>query len=97
MLKIVSYNLRSVWDGDGANAFPNRAGGILEKIREEKPDVIEGQGEGETPVITIETDNSFIKQRQRTPWIIGTAIITLIFCIVAVSGYRYYRRYINRL
>lgn len=40
MLKIVSYNLRSVWDGDGANAFPNRAGGILEKIREEKPDVI---------------------------------------------------------
>lgn len=40
MLKIVSYNLRSVWNGDGANAFPNRAGGILEKIREEKPDVI---------------------------------------------------------
>ena len=64
-------------------------------VIEERPDVIEGQGEGETPVITIETDNSFIKQRQRTPWIIGTAIITLIFCIVAVSGYRYYRRYIN--
>ena len=40
MLKIVSYNLSSVWDGDGINAFPLRAGGILEKIREEKPDVI---------------------------------------------------------
>lgn len=64
-------------------------------IIEEKPDVIEGQGEGETPVITIETDNSFIKQRQRIPWIIGTSIITLIFCIVAVWGYRYYRRYVN--
>lgn len=64
-------------------------------VIEEKPDVIEGQGEGETPVITIETDNSFTKQRQRTPWIIGTAIITLIFCIVAVWGYRYYRRYVN--
>ena len=64
-------------------------------VIEEKPDVIEGQGEGETPVITIETDNSFIKQRRRTPWIIATAIITLIFCIVAVWGYRYYRRYVN--
>ena len=40
MLKIVSYNLRSVWDGDGVNCFPNRAGGILEKINAEKPDVI---------------------------------------------------------
>ena len=40
MLKIVSYNLRGAWVGDGINCFIHRVGGILEKIREEKPDVI---------------------------------------------------------
>ena len=40
MLKIVSFNLRCVWDGDGVNCFLNRAAGILQKISEEKPDVI---------------------------------------------------------
>ncbi|MBO5670474.1 MAG: endonuclease/exonuclease/phosphatase family protein [Clostridia bacterium] len=40
MLKIVSFNLRCVWDGDGVNCFPNRAAGILLKIWAEKPDVI---------------------------------------------------------
>lgn len=40
MLKIVSFNLRCVWDGDGVNCFLNRAAGILEKIGQEKPDVI---------------------------------------------------------
>ena len=40
MLKIVSFNLRCVWDGDDVNCFLNRAAGILQKISEEKPDVI---------------------------------------------------------
>ena len=40
MLKIVSFNLRCVWNGDGVNCFPNRAAGILLKIWAEKPDVI---------------------------------------------------------
>lgn len=40
MLKIVTFNLRSVWDGDGVNCFLNRGAGIMQKIGEEKPDVI---------------------------------------------------------
>ena len=40
-LKIVSYNLRSVWNkGDGVNCFIHRAGMILDKIGQEQPDVI---------------------------------------------------------
>lgn len=40
MLKIVSFNLRCVWDGDGVNCFLNRAAGIVHKINAEKPDVV---------------------------------------------------------
>lgn len=64
-------------------------------IIEEKPEVVEGQIEGETPVITIETGNSIAKPRRRMPWIIGTAIATLLICIVVVLGNKYYRTYIN--
>lgn len=64
-------------------------------IIEEKPDVVEGQTEGETPVITIETDNDLLGPKRRTPWMIGTAIVTLLVCIAAVCGYRYYRKYVN--
>lgn len=39
-LKIVTYNLRCCWDGDGINSFIHRAGMIWEKFREEKPDVV---------------------------------------------------------
>lgn len=39
-MKIVTFNLRSVWIGDGINGFIHRAGMILNKIDEEQPDVI---------------------------------------------------------
>ena len=39
-MKIVSFNLRCVYAGDGINAFPNRAASILLKIESEQPDVI---------------------------------------------------------
>ena len=41
-LKIVSYNIRTLFSHpiDGANSFIHRAGMILEKIAQEKPDVI---------------------------------------------------------
>lgn len=40
-LKIVTYNLRCPYDyGDGVNSFIHRSGMILDKIAEEKPDVI---------------------------------------------------------
>lgn len=64
-------------------------------IIEEKPDVIEGQGEGETPVITIETDKDLPKPKRRTPWIVATAITTALLCVAMVCGYKYYRTYIN--
>lgn len=38
--KIVSFNLRCEWSGDGNNNFLSRAGGIIEKINAEKPQVI---------------------------------------------------------
>ena len=38
--KIVSFNLRCEWGGDGKNNFLSRAGGIVEKINAEKPQVI---------------------------------------------------------
>ncbi len=38
--KIVSFNLRCVFDGDGKNNFLSRAGGIINRINKEKPDVI---------------------------------------------------------
>ena len=39
-LKIVTFNLRCVYKGDGINAFINRLGLITEKIVSEVPDVI---------------------------------------------------------
>ena len=45
-IKIVSFNLRCVWKGDGINAFIFRAGMIYDKIMREMPDVIAFQ---ETP------------------------------------------------
>lgn len=38
--KIVSLNIRCVWDKDGVNSFIHRIGLICDKIAEEKPDVI---------------------------------------------------------
>ena len=41
-LKIVTYNIRQPWDWaeDGVNSFIHRAGMVLTKIDEEKPDVL---------------------------------------------------------
>ena len=39
-IKIVTYNLRSVWKGDGINGFIHRAGMIFDKINKELPDII---------------------------------------------------------
>ena len=39
-MKIVSFNIRCAWNGDGINSFIHRIGLIYEKINAEKPDVI---------------------------------------------------------
>ena len=39
-LKIVSFNIRGAWKGDGINNFLHRAGGILFKLDREQPDVV---------------------------------------------------------
>ena len=39
-MRIVTFNLRCPWDGDGVNSFIHRAGMIYGKIRAERPDVI---------------------------------------------------------
>lgn len=39
-MKIVNFNVRCVWNKDGINAFPRRAGGILTDIDAQKPDII---------------------------------------------------------
>ncbi len=39
-MKIVTYNLRCVWDGDGINGFMHRAGMLYDKICDDKPDII---------------------------------------------------------
>lgn len=64
-------------------------------VIEERPDVVEGQADGETPVITIETHNTILKPKRRTPWVIGTAIVTLLLCAAAFLAYRYHRTYVD--
>lgn len=39
-IKVVSWNLRTLWNGDGVNSFIHRAGMIYDKIKKEKPDII---------------------------------------------------------
>jgi endonuclease/exonuclease/phosphatase family metal-dependent hydrolase len=39
-MKIVTFNIRCVWDDDGINSFMHRVGLIYDKIRSEKPDII---------------------------------------------------------
>lgn len=39
-MKIVSFNVRCVYEGDGENAFIYRKGGIIHKIQSEAPDII---------------------------------------------------------
>ncbi len=39
-IKIVTFNLRCVWDGDGQNAFIHRVGMIYDKLTKELPDIV---------------------------------------------------------
>ena len=39
-MKIVTFNLRCAWAEDGVNSFIHRGGMILEKIKDEKPDLL---------------------------------------------------------
>ena len=77
-------------------------------VIEKKPDVIEGQTEGETPVITIEETPSdsprgeFInveRERVNNPrrwlWFVGGLLLSALLCVAAVMGWGYYRTYIN--
>jgi len=70
-------------------------------IIDEKPEIIPGQGEGETPVILIEDDGEDAptvqqpRPRRRWPWVVGTAIATMLLCLLVFLGYNYYRNYIN--
>ena len=39
-MKIVTFNLRSRYKGDGINSFVHRAVLLCDKIEEERPDII---------------------------------------------------------
>lgn len=69
-------------------------------IIEEKPDVIPGQGKGEVPLIVVERDQKEpeetiapAKTVRRLPWIIGSAVLTFIICIVLLAVWHHYRSY----
>lgn len=73
-------------------------------IVDDEPMVVQGQGEGEIPVITIEEapfDSSRGEQiankktTRRWPWFVGGVVISALLCVVAVFGLRYYRTYID--
>lgn len=64
-------------------------------IIEEKPEIIEGQSEGETPVLTIEMDNEIPKSTRKMPWIIATILIPVLACVITLLAYKYYRTYYN--
>lgn len=74
-------------------------------IVDDDPKVIPGQGEGETPVITIEETssdtprgemvNTISTPARRWTWFICGLLLSALLCIAAVVGWRYYRTYIN--
>ncbi len=39
-MKLVTFNIRCAWNNDGINSFRHRAGTILWRIREERPDIV---------------------------------------------------------
>jgi endonuclease/exonuclease/phosphatase family metal-dependent hydrolase len=39
-MKVVSFNIRTLWDRDGINSFIHRIGLIYDKINSEKPDLV---------------------------------------------------------
>lgn len=73
-------------------------------IVDDEPKVIPGQGEGETPMITIENSsdepNGVNKvandnRQHRWLWFVGGLLISALISIATVAGWRYYRTYIN--
>lgn len=74
---------------------------ILEKpiiVIDEKPEVIPGQGEGETPVIVIERVKSqppldvvTVKPRRHWPWMLAAVFAAILLGLAAIGGYWYYR------
>lgn len=74
-------------------------------IVDDEPKVISGQGEGETPTITIETSPTPSLGREKVMgndrlqhrwlWFAGGLLISAIVCIAIAAGWRYYRTYIN--
>ena len=40
MMKIVTFNIRCPWVDDGINSLPHRLGAILDKIDNERPDIV---------------------------------------------------------
>lgn len=71
-------------------------------IIDDDADDVSEQGEGEIPVIVIErTDDDdagndvtpVVKQKRRLPWMIATAVVTVLVCVIVVLGYKYYVSY----
>lgn len=73
-------------------------------IVDDEPTVVPGQGEGETPVITIEETLSdspagpqtftIAKPARRWLWFVCGILISALLCIAAVAAWRHYRTYI---
>lgn len=63
-MKIVTYNLRCVWEGDEKNSFIHRAGLIYEKIQAEKPDIIAFQE-------VVEKQAEFLERMFPEYWLVG--------------------------
>ena len=71
MLKIVTFNLRCLWDGDGINSFIHRVGLIYEKINSEKPDLIAFQEMTDKHLAVLErlmTEYEFIGGARNTDY-----------------------------
>lgn len=75
-------------------------------IVDDEPKTVPGQGEGETPVITIEEMPSDLQRQEASNvapgkpsrqwlWFACGLIISALLCVAAVIGWRYYRTYQN--
>lgn len=73
-------------------------------VVDDEPQMVAGQADGETPVITIEegpsgsTGGDHIaakKPTRRWAWFVGGVVLSALLCAAAVAGWRYYRMYIN--
>lgn len=73
-------------------------------IVDDEPKVVPNQGEGETPVITIETSfdrtqdkesPTEVSRPRRWLWFVGGLLLSALVCTAAVVGWRYYRTYVN--